>query len=107
MSNKSSLSKALEGFKETYNLAGIELELSPLTGRHSGLFNVPEDKKETFAYDVVYNSLKESDSNITKEEVYKIPVGHISAMFKIVMKLTGFSEDEMEEAQQQAMSQNK
>jgi hypothetical protein len=92
----SRLSKFLSNPKEV-EIQGEKFKVYPLRGKHMALFmkesKTPEEQAE-LAYQLVFESLKESEPDITIDEIKNLPFGIINELLLAVADVSGLSEDE-------------
>ena len=77
---------------ERINLDGIEIEIKPLTLEQLELFaDLADAKKRTEAVrEIIYQTLKQSIPDVTREEVNNLNLGHATVIMNAIMKVNGF-----------------
>ena len=89
----SKLSEVLQNLKKQYDLEGLKLTLSPLTGKHLGIMTEAANKDPETAYKIVFASIESNHPEITYEEVLTIPLSHIGKMAELAVDVSGLDKD--------------
>ena len=86
--------KLLEGKGKDIKIGDETFTIYPLTGKHMGIIMElgDKEKRSNAMIELIVETLKQSDSNITRDDINELPANVLTEIIKTIMEVNELDE---------------